>query len=421
MDQTRRALLRRTIPLAATGGVAGCSTFSTSSSTETSTTAGTAATTRTETATRATVTDSETVGQWLFAPSAIDRDDYSFLTLQPSTLLEHADALPAARVRNLRNDIGLAGFDTLGSLRSIHRIAGDVTVYDGPFERDTLVTELTDAGFSDGGTHRGFDLYSPDEKRAVAVGDGQVVLVDRRRREDVSATASAVAKSALDAATGNGESYRTVDADCDALLTALGTGHVVIGQGGSTGLDTEAALAQGGRWRVGSETTQMKTAVVFENSGATDTDAVESWATTAGPYGETTPTLSTDGRVVLATADVPTSSLGPFDLSSSSTDTPQASFTFEYDGEAGTVTITHGGGDPVPAGDLQIRGNGFAERESADQTAAGTWGGETSGEENAVASGDSVVIGVTPSYQLLLLYSGGDSGVTLGSDSGPEA
>jgi hypothetical protein len=418
MDQTRRALLRRTIPLAATAGLAGCSALSGDDSTETATTT---ETTRTETATQATVTDGETVGQWLFPPSTIEQDDYSFLTLQPSALLEHADALPEARVRNLRNDIGLAGFDTIGSLRSIHRIAKDVTVYDGPFQRDSLVGELTDAGFSNSGTHRGFDLYSPGEKRAVAVGDSQVVLVDRRRREDVTVAASTVLKAALDAATGNGKRYRAVDEDCDALLTALGAGQVVIGQLGSTGLDTEAALAQGGRWRVGSETTQITTAVVFENSGATDTSAVESWATTAGPYGETTPTLSTDGRVVLATADVQTGSLGPFDLSQSSTDTPQASFTFEYDGEAGTVTITHDGGDPVPAGNLQIRGNGFAKREGADQTAAGTWGGETSGEGNAVVTGDSVVVGVTPSYQLLLLYNGGDSGVTLGSDSGPEA
>lgn len=418
MDQTRRALLR-TVPLAAAGGLAGCSVLSGDESTDDAPLEnGTATSTSTETS-DASAERSPT--DWLFPPSALGRDHYGFVTLRPSSMLEYADALPEARVSNLRTEIALSGFDTVGSLDGVYQLGGGVVVYDGPFERDPLVTELTEAGFGDVGSAHGFDQYSPDEQRLVAVGEDAVLLVDLRSLQ-TDATSGDVAGTVLDAVSGEGDRYQDVSDDCATLLDALGDAHVFTGRTGSAQIDDDAAVAQGARWQLGTETTTVDVATVFESADATAPDAVESWATAAGPFGATTPSVSTDGRVVGATADVPTGDLGPFELSSSPDESPQINFAFDYDADAGTVTVTHQGGDAVPAERLELQGQGFADREGTDQTSAGTWAGEASGDGDVVVAGDSVVVGVTPSYRLFVLFTPESGrGATLATDTGPDA
>jgi hypothetical protein len=75
--------------------------------------------------------------------------------------------------------------------------------------------------------------------------------------------------------------------------------------------------------------------------------------------------------------------------------TPAVAFEFESDPEAGTLTITHVGGDTVRARALAIRGEGLA---------TGTWaelGGEADGEvggDPAVVAGDAVSLDADPAY-----------------------
>jgi len=421
MDQTRRALLRRTTALAATAGLAGCSALSGDDSTETPTDGSTGSMTATDTPATTPIGGPDgQAGRWLAPPSVLNREQYSFVTLHPTAMADHADVLPAERTANFDTQVGLQGFETVGSLRSVHQTGIGLTVYDGPFERSPLVSQLTEAGFSSDGSYREFDVYSADATRVVAVGDRQVAQVDLRRFQ-TSVTAGTVMQAGIDAYTGTGARYGASDSAAGALLGALGSGHVVTCQPSSTAIDADAALGQGGRWLIGSDTTSVAVATVFESASATDADAVESWAGASGPFGDATPTVSTDGRVVLAEADVSTGRLGPFEIASGG-DQPQVALNFAYDSEAGTVTITHHGGDAVPADRLELRGEGFADRDGADQTSAGQWAGEASGDENAVVAGDSVVVGVTPAYRVLVLYTReSGSGVTLGSDRGPDA
>ena len=428
MDQTRRALLR-TAALAGVGGLAGCSALSGDGSTETpangtaangtDATTGTPSDSGTDTSTPA--TDVESVGQWFPAPSAAQQDSYAFVTLHPAAMAEYSDALPDARTANFETEIALDGFGTVDTLRSLHQTGIGLTVFDGPFERSALVEQLTGAGFSDDGSYQGFQVCTADAQRAVGVGDEQVAQVDLRSLR-VSVESGPVLQAAIDARFGDGDRYGEVDDDVGALLSTLGPGHVINCQPSSTALGTESAVAQGGRWQIGSDTTAITTAIAFESEGATDAATVESWATAAGPFGEVAPSVSTDGRVVTARADVSTGDLGPFAISTTDDSQPEIALDFEYDSDAGTVTITHQGGDSVPADRIEIRGNGFAERTSADQSGNGQWAGETSGGDSTVVAGDSVVVGVTPSYQLFVLYSSGSgNSVTLGTDSGPDA
>jgi hypothetical protein len=107
-------------------------------------------------------------------------------------------------------------------------------------------------------------------------------------------------------------------------------------------------------------------------------------------------------------------------------DTPAVAFSFEYDESAGTVEITHDGGDTVRASELRIRGAGFADAAGADMTGGGRWRGSASGEigdEPAVVAGDRVVVGVDGDYELAVVWEREDDGVsaTLARDEGPKA
>jgi len=107
-------------------------------------------------------------------------------------------------------------------------------------------------------------------------------------------------------------------------------------------------------------------------------------------------------------------------------DTPAVAFSFDYDESAGTVEITHDGGDSVQATALHVRGAGFADADGADMTSGGQWRGSASGEidgESAVVAGDRVVVGVDGDYELAVVWEREDDQVsaTLARDIGPDA
>lgn len=90
---------------------------------------------------------------------------------------------------------------------------------------------------------------------------------------------------------------------------------------------------------------------------------------------------------------------------------PQATFEVTYDSRAegrAVVTVTHTGGDPVPARELDVRGMRFANVSGVDQTHVGPWQGETSGPGGQIVEGDSVTIGVDGDCRVRLVYVGGN-------------
>jgi hypothetical protein len=102
--------------------------------------------------------------------------------------------------------------------------------------------------------------------------------------------------------------------------------------------------------------------------------------------------------------------------------TPQASFDYETTETAnGTrLTVTHDGGDEIPAAGLRLTGN-LTAVPGANQTHAGPWNGSTTHIEQTfrpgphVAPGDQVAVGVPEGCVVRVVWEGpaGDS-VTLG-------
>jgi hypothetical protein len=106
--------------------------------------------------------------------------------------------------------------------------------------------------------------------------------------------------------------------------------------------------------------------------------------------------------------------------SSTESDAPQVSFSFEYEStgdDAGRLTITHEGGDSIPPDRLAIRGVGFADVDGVDLTAPGRWPSGT----DPVAAGDSITVGARPDYEFGVVFRGAESGVVLAEAAGPEA
>ena len=113
--------------------------------------------------------------------------------------------------------------------------------------------------------------------------------------------------------------------------------------------------------------------------------------------------------------------------------TPTASFGFDYDGDGngqGNLSVSHGGGDPIEAQNLYVRGTGFDDtyKDSTDLHDAGSWD-EADGDENSyssveeITSGKRIVVGVSSDYAIDVVYESQDQeeSSTLTSDSGPDA
>lgn len=89
---------------------------------------------------------------------------------------------------------------------------------------------------------------------------------------------------------------------------------------------------------------------------------------------------------------------------------PQVAFATDYterDDGRGVLTVTHDGGDAVRAGRLSVEGTGVAAVPGADQTTAGPWAGEVSGEwagDPTVVPGDSVTVGVEGACVVRVVY-----------------
>jgi flagellin-like protein len=106
---------------------------------------------------------------------------------------------------------------------------------------------------------------------------------------------------------------------------------------------------------------------------------------------------------------------------------PQASFAFEYDGDAsqddsfdnapgdGKLTITHAGGATLEAGNLAISGSSVSNGNWADTTEYG--------ESSKVSAGDSIEVSVNRDDTVRVTWTddSGRTSATLRSWSGPDA
>lgn len=125
-------------------------------------------------------------------------------------------------------------------------------------------------------------------------------------------------------------------------------------------------------------------------------------------------------------------------LGGSQQETPQASFSWDYedlgtaDDSEGIATISHDGGDSIKRTELLFRGDGFLSSISGGGaggiTAAGQkWTGANAsgsiGDTSAVVGGNTESISVESDYDISLVWEPqeGDTSATLSEQTGPDA
>jgi len=131
-------------------------------------------------------------------------------------------------------------------------------------------------------------------------------------------------------------------------------------------------------------------------------------------------------------------------LGGNTTQNPQASFSWDYeqletdgDTEYGITTISHDGGDSIPAGELYFRGSGWGDVDDSDSdfdeydsisdpllSDDGSWtGGSDTSDTSEVSSGMSADIAVNSDFDIQLVWepAEGDTSATLSEETGPDA
>ncbi|MFB6301391.1 MAG: hypothetical protein ABEH78_00805 [Haloferacaceae archaeon] len=424
MDLSRRTVLGL-LGAATVGGLAGCqSDTSTPTPPDTDTATPTPTDSPTPTATRTATPVESTADPMAWAPtaSALGLDTgYSVAVLTPAGITEYDNALSTEVRGILERTIPIPGVGTFRSMDQIVHVANALRIYTGPFDGATVRSALDDNGYASKGTRAGFELYAA-AGQAVGIGRRTLVFV-QVRRSDITVPAAEAIRASIDAQTGDADTLAASNDDFTAALSAAGGGDTIVARTNTPDIaSVEGATAEAFRWRFGADDTSVRAAFVFGDKA--DPDGVASWASESDDFPGVDPTVETDGRVATATAPVSTgdvTDLSPDWGSRDVSTVPAAQFTFEYDPDAGILTITHESGDAIPAANLYVRGSGFADAEGADQTAAGQWQGSVSGEDSTVVAGDAVVVGVTPAYNIGLVYEGDDQSATLAADQGPDA
>lgn len=420
MPSTRRSALR-VLGTALVGAVAGCTGAddtetptdrSTATATRSATPTDTPTEPRTETATALPV---EQWTDWTPAPGALGIDGaYAVLSLRPSEIASYAEALPATATEGLESNSGLPGLGPLAALDRVTVVGNAVTVFAGPTNPERIRAALADRGLTSSDRIGGLTLHTPENgDRTVAVGVGAGVVVAARTRNSGVGVDGPTAVRAVVDRTG----ARLPDA-----VPAVGTVREAVGAGAAVALraNTEAtetvegAASEGYRWGLGADETRVTAGFV----GDVTTDAVTAWANDSGMFGSATPSVSASSGVVTAVGAVPTGEVSGFTPDWKTPETgpsaPAAAFGFDYDSAAGIVTVTHEGGDTIAPERLTLGGSGFADRGGATQTAPGPWQGTVS--DGGVAAGDAVTVGVTPSYELRVVWRGESESATLALD-----
>ncbi|MFB6140096.1 MAG: hypothetical protein ABEJ26_06650 [Halosimplex sp.] len=371
--------------------------------------------------------------KWMPDPALLDQtpsSGYAFSAMAPSALRDFSADLGSSALSQFDQSYPIPGIGEFGAQTALYRFARSVSVLVGAFDRTDVEEGLRGFGFEAGPARRGFRVFTADS-RAAAVRDGLLVTVGSVSNRD-STDKRPVVEAVVDARTGAATRYVDAVPHCDSLLEAVGNAHVLRGRTHDTGKTFETGLGEGMGYHVGADRTRVRAAALFE--GDADRSGMAEWADGTDVFLDADPTVRVDAGTATATALVPTGDVtrfvseypGPPIERDVLDRAPGIEFSYSYEasgGGAGLLTITHEGGDTVPADALRIQGTGFADVDGADQTSAGRWQGEASGDDGTVVAGDRVAVGVASDYEIFVVWHppDGDSSVRIGYDEGDAA
>ncbi|MFC4407556.1 hypothetical protein [Haloarchaeobius iranensis] len=363
--------------------------------------------------------------RWLPAPSALRNDAVTLYDADVAAVGEHRDAMVPSTFGNLVETVLTGPFaQYLGTqhLQEVVQLVQERVVLVRTDRSDAALAEaLTDAGLSEVATYGDVPLYSrrdepamttrmdspetddPDSSTAtrstddtspatgtsseewpetVAVVDGVLVQGAGEPGRDTVETVLDARRGEADRLLETSEAHATLyDRTDGSNVRAVGPPVVGAERNFLPGI-TGLAFT----WAVGPSTTEFAAVSTFREGEAPPAEGFESFVQSKLPadrYEAFEPTA--DGHVRTVTATVPTDRFAPFSSGApeDSKTAPVIEFEFDYDVEAGTVTIANGGGDSVAAARLHVNVAGSrAETQFAD-------------EHETFAAGDAITVDIS--------------------------
>ncbi|WP_256301473.1 hypothetical protein [Haloarchaeobius salinus] len=374
---SRRQLLASIGSTTAALSVAGCL-----DDTETPTggsTTGSDSTTDTTTADPSTGTATETVDRgfrsWIPEPAALDSETATLYDADLAALWAHRDSLPRNAFENFAGTLATAEGPTLvGATRweeSVRLYGDQLLLVRTSLSESELAAALGPTRFSATGEYDGVTLYERSDATATTTEGGAGPGTADRRRETVAAVDGVLVRgfgpggrdrveTVLDRRAGDGEGL-IASSDTVPALYDRTSGSDMRVLDPPLASDAPPALREASRflyaWELSPSETTFSVAAAYgdgvDRTAGELADAIAS--VTPDRYGGFEGT--TEGEVTVTTGTVPTDSFDPFGGSTDSGSqptAPQVSFDFEYDADAGTVTIAHAGGEAARADLLTV-------------------------------------------------------------------
>ncbi|PSQ15684.1 hypothetical protein BRD00_13575 [Halobacteriales archaeon QS_8_69_26] len=303
--------------------------------------------------------------------------------------------VPERFARDRRRKLGLdhfgIGFDRYQWVLRIDRWTAVLT---GRFDPADVVDTLLASGYGRAGTHHGVALLArEDGPRAVAVADGALAWSSAPGGDPPVGAVRAL----FDAKAGRVPRYHETDEGEGFATLTEATGGPLVGRlfvdAGDLpipGFDVEGVDGWGTAVAFDGATTYLRTVVAFDRPKDPETVRLKLRSGAAGREFYRTADavdVTADERsasVVAAVADERYADL----LGAPETDVtyPQVTWGYDRDPAADEVTVTHRGGDEVPAGSLRVTTPAVPDEPS-----------RFADEYDAVGPGDSLAVAVPPS------------------------
>lgn len=150
---------------------------------------------------------------------------YTFSSLKPQVVDAHADHLSEQTLSRLREREQQWGPTVVGfgdAERALNLQSSRVVV--ASFDREAVVTSLTDEGYEQTTDGETFDVYAADQ-RAVGVGEDHLVV----GKATLDVDAAGAVEATVDAWQGGAERYPEANEHVATLLERLGDGTLVSG------------------------------------------------------------------------------------------------------------------------------------------------------------------------------------------------
>jgi len=358
--------------------------------------------------------------QWLYAPDVVGIGTYAYTHVDVEAVNDHSGEGVSNIPESGMMPRQLLGGDIEGiedglSIRYTDAAATGAVAWgslDLSDVRSDIEGTVEENDSVETATYENFGLFF-DESNAVAIaGDDSSVLVTTA--EDASPRD--ILEAMIDARRGAVERLAAAEDDVAAMLphqSDVAVAYGTLNPSGDnarmferTGDDGRTIESGGYAFMLDGDSLRRRLIVVTD-APVEDAESFGKTLTAVDQLSD--PTYAQDGRVV--TVEVTAGAEG--DAAQQGDAPPQVTFEFEHDLDAGTVTITHAGGDPIDPSNLELV-------YETDDPRALSWADRTSGQ---VETGTSVRFPLTEADQggqLLVRWSDGDREFPLSGVGVPE-